>query len=504
MKKIEKYNMFEMTVSTTEVSGLVEPCAVFTNGKTKKSVPAFKNGTGKYTVRFMPQEEGVWEYQISLGGEDVRGEFECTGNTGNNHGMVAAQGFHFCYADGSKYIPIGTTCYAWVHQTEELQEQTLSTLAGAPFNKIRMCVFPKSMPYNNNDPDHYPFYKKEDGSWDIGSPDPEFWNNLDRRIAELMELGIEADVILYHPYDRWGFAELSQEESLAYLEYCIARLSAYRNIWWSLANEYEVIYKKTSADWDEYGEMLSEKDIYGHLVSIHNILQPHVKKRWMTHCSIQSGDLNKIASWKKQYQIPVIIDECGYEGDLPYGWGSLSAFEMVHRFWWTTCKDGFCTHGETFHREDEVLWWAKGGSLYGESVPRIAFLKEFLYSLPGDWSSPEHVIENPNVDEMNEEALAQQEMFRNLLQMIPENDRENFMANTSPMVIKGERFSLEYYGRTCPVYQQFSLKEDRKYRIEVIDIWEMTKSLAAEGVSGSVKIGLPAKEGIAVFITEIE
>ena len=47
------------------------------------------------------------------------------------------------YADGSAYHPFGTTCYAWVHQPRELQEQTLQTLAAAPFNRLRFCAFPK-------------------------------------------------------------------------------------------------------------------------------------------------------------------------------------------------------------------------------------------------------------------------------------------------------------------------------------------------------------------------
>jgi hypothetical protein len=36
------------------------------------------------------------------------------------------------------------------HQSEELQRQTLETLRTAPFNKIRMCVFPKSYEYNHS------------------------------------------------------------------------------------------------------------------------------------------------------------------------------------------------------------------------------------------------------------------------------------------------------------------------------------------------------------------
>jgi hypothetical protein len=43
----------------------------------------------------------------------------------------------------SRPLPRKTTCYAWIHQPEELQRQTLETLAASPFNKIRFCVFPK-------------------------------------------------------------------------------------------------------------------------------------------------------------------------------------------------------------------------------------------------------------------------------------------------------------------------------------------------------------------------
>ena len=40
---------------------------------------------------------------------------------------------------------------------EQLERQTLETLAGCRFTKLRMCVFPKSYQYNTNEPQHYPF-----------------------------------------------------------------------------------------------------------------------------------------------------------------------------------------------------------------------------------------------------------------------------------------------------------------------------------------------------------
>jgi hypothetical protein len=66
------------------------------------------------------------------------GAFTYAQNTGGNHGPVRAEGHLFLYADGTAYIPVGTTCYAWVHQSAELVEETLHSLEASPFNKIRM------------------------------------------------------------------------------------------------------------------------------------------------------------------------------------------------------------------------------------------------------------------------------------------------------------------------------------------------------------------------------
>lgn len=46
--------------------------------------------------------------------------------------MVKAEGNHFVYQDGSKYLPFGTTIYALAHQPETLIDQTMETLKQAP------------------------------------------------------------------------------------------------------------------------------------------------------------------------------------------------------------------------------------------------------------------------------------------------------------------------------------------------------------------------------------
>ena len=78
-----------------------------------------------------------------------------------------------------------------------------------------------------------------------------------------------------------------------------------------------------------------------------------------------------------------MVDECCYEGNIPWDRGNISGFELVHRFWTVCMQGGYCTHGETYLNEEEVLWWSKGGKLVGESPARIGFLREILESLPG-------------------------------------------------------------------------------------------------------------------------
>lgn len=501
MVNIEKFEVFEIKLKVEGNYDLIEYCCKFCNEKDSVIVPAFKNKDNEYCVRFMPQQIGKWTYEIELGCNKEIGEFDCIENSINNHGVVKTKAFGFEYADETRFLPFGTTCYAWTSQPQNLQNETIKTLGNAPFNKIRMCVFPKAMPYNNNEPEYFPYLKDENGNWDINKPDYMYWENFDKRIIELKDLGIEADVILFHPYDRWGFSKMNKENSVLHLKYCIARLSAYRNIWWSLANEYEMLYSKTNADWDLYGETLVEFDIYNHLISNHNILTPYPKRDWQTHCSIQSGSINYIGKWREEYNIPVIIDECGYEGDLEYEWGNLSAFEMVHRFWWSVLRGGYCTHGETFHRDDEVLWWAKGGRLYGESAIKIEFLKSILNELKGELVPNGKRCKNPNLDPTDEKAKAQEEAFWGLFDNVPEYIKDGFIYNPELKLCCDNGY-LQYFGQNCPCYVTLDLEKNREYTIEIIDIWEMTRIAIEVSDIENDRLKLPAKIGIAILVKE--
>ncbi|MET0199727.1 MAG: DUF5060 domain-containing protein, partial [Rhodococcus fascians] len=183
----------------------VELTARFWSGDQHVEVGGFYDGDGRYTVRFLPGEAGTWHYVTKSNARSLDG---LSGSVdvapSDARGPVRAQGFHFSVADGAPFTPLGTTAYAWTHQDDVLQQQTLDALAETGFSKLRMGLFPKHFIYNSNEPDRFVFPRTDDG-WDLERFDLEYFRALERRIEDLAALGIEADLILFHPYDRWGF-----------------------------------------------------------------------------------------------------------------------------------------------------------------------------------------------------------------------------------------------------------------------------------------------------------
>jgi len=231
--EVEQWGVFELELTGSAEGNPfldVELTAQFSYKHRTVAVDGFYDGDGVYRIRFMPDTQGSWRYTTRSNRDElsgVEGSINCVAPAPENHGPVrVANTYHFAYADGTPYKQIGTTCYVWTHQGDELEQQTLRTLRTAPFNKIRMCVFPKHYAFNENEPERYPFpclsrgasawtgsYKVDvQAGWefDFSRFEPAFFRHFEQRVAALMELGVEADLILFHPYERWGFATLDQ------------------------------------------------------------------------------------------------------------------------------------------------------------------------------------------------------------------------------------------------------------------------------------------------------
>jgi hypothetical protein len=198
--EIEQWGLFELALrGPADGNPFVDVTlsATFTKDGRNQRVGGFYDGDGIYRVRFMPQEPGTWTYSTASNcpALDAKtGTFTVGKPSSGNHGPVRVRNtFHFAYADGTPYFPIGTTCYAWTHQANVLEEQTLATLSASPFNKVRMCIFPKWYAYNRAEPPRYPFVGTPPSQWDFDRLNPDFFRHLENRVGQLRDLGIEAD-----------------------------------------------------------------------------------------------------------------------------------------------------------------------------------------------------------------------------------------------------------------------------------------------------------------------
>ncbi|WP_099225241.1 DUF5060 domain-containing protein [Listeria costaricensis] len=505
----KKWQMIEWTFEGPHTGNPfvdVELWADFYFKHRKVTVRGFYDGNGVYKIRFLPDEEGSWRFETRSSCPEldhIERLFEVAAQAPDQHGLVQVdKETHFAFQDGTPYFPFGTTAYVWNHQSPEMQQKTLASFAAAPFNKVRMCVFPKYYDYNTTEPAIYPFegqplhisdghfdgkdWMVKENGFDFTRFVPDFFQQLDQQIVALGEMGIQVDLILFHPYDHWGFASMGEEADLRYLRYLLARVAAFPNVWFALANEYDLmalVGQKERTAWDELFKCVKEEDPYGHLASIHNFYHPPLHftdhthwydhhKSWVSHVSIQHDTMFFVPGWLKEYRKPIMIDECRYEGNLNHGWGNLTAEAMTSQFWLAICHGGYATHGETYLNEDGSIFWAHGGTLKGASVERIAFLRSLVEE--NNW------------------------------QFEPLGSESSHWETAAGIAEDGT--VLVYLGADSQAsFKIFDiLPEEKTYTVNLIDTWNMTTQPLEIVADAATKIALPAKPYLALQFTEIE
>ena len=449
--------------------------ATFRRNNMAVKVAGFYDGGGDYRIRFMPGELGDWTWTTESNAAMLNGKtgaFLCVAAKGKNHGPVSVRdSFHFGYADGSPYQECGTTCYAWAFQSGGTQLKTIETLKTSPFNKIRMCLFPKWYQHNHNEPPLYPFPRSGETN-DYSTFNAEYFQHLERLILELRGIGVEADLILFHPYDKWGYQSMPAEVDDRYLRYVMARFGAFRNVWWSLANEYDLLRSKSAVDWDRLAHMLVAEDPFGHLRSIHYCRSLYEYSRgWCTHAGVQDSRMELAAGWRADWGKPVVFDECKYEGNIASQWGNISADAMTRRFWMAAVQGTYCGHGETFVNEKDILWWSHGGVLHGQSPARIALLRKLLEETIAVGSGP-----------------------------------IGFTFMGDHPVYGARRLNdavwFYYFDEHQPAEMPLVLPRDKTYTAELIDTLTLERTMLAGDFTGEINLKLPGKAWCSLWFRQ--
>ena len=144
---MEQFRMCELEFkgeTLTKDWARIDLTAEFSCGDKTQKVTGFYAGDGVYKVRFLPEVSGTWSYRVT-GCVTAEGMVRVEPAKEGSRGLVRAEECHFRSQNGQLFYPFGTTVYALMHQDDELVKTTFESLREAPFNKVRFCVFPKSV-----------------------------------------------------------------------------------------------------------------------------------------------------------------------------------------------------------------------------------------------------------------------------------------------------------------------------------------------------------------------
>lgn len=464
-ERVDKYGVYEIVLKGQDAGNPfidLELSATFTKGAESVSPEGFYDGKGTYRIRFMPPSTGEWRWVTRSNHSDLDGKkgSVLSVESANKGPVRVANVHHFAHADGTRFYPFGTTIYEWAFQPEAKKLQTLATLQKHAFNKARMLAVPPYKPNYLSGPGkltEFPFVGSSRADFDFSRFNPVYFQNLERDVKRLSDLGIQVDLILFRPYDKgqWGFDTTSDAVNQRFVRYMVARFAAFQNIWWSLANENSYIKHLSDEDFDRYFQIVQKYDPYGHLRSIHNADRIYdYNKPWVTHVSLQYYNAVKVFGvsplLRDIYRKPIVHDEINYEGNSASRWGQLSGEELTRRFWIALLGGAYATHGEILDNG----WIGGGGFLAGTSPQRIAFLRKIVESGPPEGLKP--------IDQL-------------------------FVMNAAG---KAGEYYLYYFDDERPREWPFvlpvgQLKKGMRFKVDLIDTWNMT----VDPVPGTFEIG---------------
>lgn len=221
--------------------------AVFINGDTKLTVPAFWDGGSVWRVRFMLPREGIWSFTtVSSDTSDtalhgVTGNIECTPYTGEldiyKHGFLKTEKDvrYFMYNDGIPFFYLGDT--HWNMPAEEFDtagEHAGDTQTDSHFKYIVDTRISQKFTVYQSEPIGAS-YNLSDG---LTQADIYGFRLLDEKFKYIASAGlVHANAALFFTSELANFPDKYTDEYLEKLtRYWVARYCAYP-VLWTLAQE---------------------------------------------------------------------------------------------------------------------------------------------------------------------------------------------------------------------------------------------------------------------------
>jgi len=379
----------------------------------------------RFRVRFMPSQPGVHRWRVSYSQEGFtraqEGNFEA--RRAGRRGPVQVDQehpWHFVYAGtGEHFFWNSTTTYAlaaW--RDERVIRESLDRLARLRINRIRVSLIPprvkSGMQWKEPEVTSNGWFSFCLNVWPAQRPDDvdnpglnphrfnvAQWQKYERLIEYAREKGIQVSVIFYVDgalpgVDPFRAPAMGGDLERLYYRYAAARLSAFANVMWDVANEHHLF--RTEAWVEAMGVLLKSVDPYHHLMSVHGHGEfPFRKSAWADFAMYQSWDEHgaydfMLKSRQKQAAtgrpMPQVNEEYGYEDHYPYPWGEARlwpariADNRRRLAWEMTMAAGYQTTGERANQPGYGGWINGYGSDEMILLNYHARLYDFWTQLP--------------------------------------------------------------------------------------------------------------------------
>lgn len=306
-------------------------------------LPLFWDGGGRFVARFAPSTPGKWLIRF-------------TGNIQRLDGMLAsvdavdaptpgflepANAHHWrTTKDLQPHLWMGDTLYTFAVIPEPVFTEILAKRKEQRFTHIRGYLLGKRLD------------DKSTASPALSAPDriqPAHFQTVDSRIRAINSAGMVMDLIL--GWDRNHLAEAlpTEQDRKRYLDYVIARYSAF-NLTWQICQEFEE-YADGKRLMKEMGDYLKRNDPYKHPLTTHTTRtsSPLIRDGWMSYVLYQSSDDQLGAIEHQLFQLPFVNAEFGYENS---GAGAthphhVDAETFRKRLWNATMNGQYPTYGNT-------------------------------------------------------------------------------------------------------------------------------------------------------------
>ena len=243
----------------------------------------FYDGNQEWKVRFMPDETGIWEYEIiSTDSSMMRsGQFECL--VSDNPGKISVyknnpiwfgyrggkpllvRSFHA----GDRFFASGDNEVTGETWSDSLRQAFLDWFQAQGYNMLSIASH-----YLNRQQENRGLGWDTPDLWseEIQQPDPEEYRRMEKILDELQQRHI-----MVYPFA--GFfgrgSDFPGDEATRnlYIKYTMARLGAYSNLLFMVGGPEPLLHKKsylTIKEIDQISRKIKAADVHGHLLSVHN------------------------------------------------------------------------------------------------------------------------------------------------------------------------------------------------------------------------------------------